>query len=186
MEQPEVRVREHNIMLIRSLDTFGIHHASTGRSKVLHPAPERTVDIIWEGEERVARACDAAQLLGMVPLFLLRERLRYALEQTLPLLLLSTLENFTTNKKIDGVSLLSALDALLEWQCEHAGMVTEPPKVGLVACETGAVDTGLLTCADTDDGAAIGVGHTVGLSILECKGGDYEIGQSLVRQLWYD
>lgn len=62
-------------------------------------------------------------------------------------------------------------------------MVTEPPVVGFGACETGAVDAGLLSCAETDDGAVEGVSDRVGLRVFEGEGGDDEVGDGGVGKL---
>lgn len=62
-------------------------------------------------------------------------------------------------------------------------MVTEPPVVGFGACETGAVDAGLLACAETDDGAVEGIGDGVGLGVLQGDGGDDEVGDGGVGKL---
>lgn len=108
---------------------------------------------------------------------------RHRLEETLPLRALTALEYLSANEEIDRVRLLRALNALLEWQREHARVVSQPPQVCLRACKPRAVDARLLARADADDRAPIGVRDTVRLCVLERQGGDDEVSQSLVRQL---
>lgn len=54
VEKPETRVGEDNIVLVRGFDAFGVHDTATGRGEVFDPAPECTMDVVGEGEERVA------------------------------------------------------------------------------------------------------------------------------------
>ena len=55
-------------------------------------------------------------------------------------------------------------------------MMPEPPEVSFGACKSGTMDPRLLTGTETDDGAVFGVADTVGLSVLDCKGGDKKVG----------
>lgn len=114
VEQPQVGVCENDVVLIRRLDALLVHDASAGCSKVLDAATERPVDVVGEGEERVARARDAAELLRVRGLLLGRKRLRHALEQALPLCALAALEDLSADEQVDRVRLLRALHALLE------------------------------------------------------------------------
>lgn len=183
MEKPEVCVGEYDIVLVRGLNALSVHYTATGCSEILDPTPERTMNIVGEWEERVARARDAAQLLCVRRLLFLGEGLRNAVEQTLPLLLLSAFEYLSTNEEVDPVCLLGTLDALLERKSKYSRMVAEPPEVRFVSCEARAVDTRLLAGTDTDDSTTIGVGNTVGLSVLQGKSGDDKISERLVRKL---
>lgn len=157
MEQAQRRVSEHDIMLVRRLDTLRVHHAPTRCREVFDTAAERAVDIVREREERVARARDATELLRVFRALGLRQRLRDRLEEALPLLALAALEQLAADEEVDRVRLLCALDALLEGQREHARVVAQPPEVRFVACETRAVDARLLAGADADDGTAVRV-----------------------------
>ena len=49
------------------------------------------------------------------------------------------------------------------------------PVVGLLACQTGAVDAALLACAHTDGLTMIGVAHAVGLGVLQGDEGNDQI-----------
>lgn len=97
--------------------------------------------------------------------------------------LLATFQDFAGDEEVDGVGFFGTFDAFFEGEGEDARVVAEPPVVGFGAGETGAVDTGLLTCTETDDGAVEGVGDGVRLSVFEGKGGDNEVGDGGVRKL---
>lgn len=62
-------------------------------------------------------------------------------------------------------------------------MVTEPPDVSFGPGEASAVDSALLTCADTDQGATVGVAYAVGLRVLEGQSCDYQIAQGAFGDL---
>jgi len=55
-------------------------------------------------------------------------------------------------------------------------VVTQPPVVGFVTCESGTVDSGLLACTKTNDGTVQSVADRVGLRVLESEGSDDQIG----------
>lgn len=60
---------------------------------------------------------------------------------------------------IDGVGDLGPLHACLELHGQHAGVVPQPPVVGLVPSQARAVDPGLLPRADPDDLEQRGTQH---------------------------
>jgi hypothetical protein len=68
VEQPQVGVRKHHSMLIRSSNAFLIHHAPAWGSQVRHTAPRSPMHVIREGEKGVARANDILEFLQ--PFFL--------------------------------------------------------------------------------------------------------------------
>ena len=170
-------------MLVGRLDAFGVHDASTRGSKVLDTTLPRPVNVVGEGEEGVAGACNAVKGRGPLLLLSSSERLRDSLKKTLPVRLLRALEDLTADVEIDSVGLLSTLDALLEGESKDLGMVTEPPEIGLSTSQTGAVDAGLLACTDADNSTMVSIGDTVGLCVLEGKGGDDEVCDGLLREI---
>lgn len=99
--------------------------------------------------------------------------------------LLATLQDLAGDEEVDGVGLFRAFDSLFEGEGENAGVVPEPPVVGFGACEAGAVNAGLLACAETDDGAVEGVGDGVGLGVFEGEGGDDEVGDGGIGELMF-
>ena len=183
MEQPQVGVSKNDSMLVRSFDTLLVHHASARSSKVANAALARSVHIIREGKECITRACNSIELLGVRGALFGSKRRRDALEEALPLRLLTPLKDLTTDEEINSVSFLSTLDSLLERKVENSRVVSEPPEVGFGTCKSRAVNTRLLACADSDNGTAVSVCDTVGLCVLERKSCNDEICESLVGKL---
>ena len=161
VEQPQRSMDKHNPMLIRRLDALLIHNAPTWRRQIPHSALPRPVHIIREWKERVARTRHALQLCCPFLLLLHTQSSNSALKHALPLCLLTAFKLLPAHVQIDGVGLLGALDAPLEWKTEDARVVTEPPEVSFATCETGTVDTRLLPGADANDSATKGVGDAV-------------------------
>ena len=180
VEEPQRGVGEHHIMFIGCLNTLFIHDTPTRCSKVPDTTLPCTMDVVREWEERIAGACHAIKLRRELLSFLIRQRGRYFLKLTFKLQLFTALEDFAAHKQVDRVRFFSAFDSLFEWECEHAGVMPEPPEVGFGACKSGTVDPGLLTCAETDYCAVFGVPDTVRLGILNSKGGDKKISQGLL------
>jgi hypothetical protein len=157
VEQPQRSVSEHDVMLVRCLDTFSIHNTSARSSEVSDTALPRPMNVIREGEERVTGASHIIQLCLPLSFLLLAQALRNGIEQTFPLRLLATFELLTGDEQVDSVRLVCAFDTLFEWEGKHTWVIAEPPDVGFGTCETGAVDAGLLTCTNANNGAAVGV-----------------------------
>jgi hypothetical protein len=80
-------------------------------------------------------------------------------------------------------TLVSPLCALLEGQAEDSLVVPEPPVVGLVSGESGAVDSRLLAGAEADNGPVEGVADGVGLGVLERDRRDEEVESRLGSEL---
>lgn len=80
MEQPETSMTEDYVVFISSLDTLLIHHASRWCSQVGNAALAGSVYVIWEREERIARARDSGQSLQMLRPLLYRQRLGHGFE----------------------------------------------------------------------------------------------------------
>lgn len=183
--QSQRSVCEHEIMLVRRFDAFGIHDTAARCRNVLHAALSCSVDVVGEWEESIGRASNASELLH-VPSFLVGgQRSRNFFEQTLPLSLLCALglECLTCNEQVDSVGFVGSLGALLEWEGQDSRVVAEPPVVRLLTRKTSAMDTGLLTRTKTNNSAIQGVTDTVGLGVLEGQGGDSEIDESLLGHL---
>jgi len=153
-------------MLIGRLHALAIHHAPARRRQIPHPALPGPVHIIREREKSIARTRHPIQLPRMLPPLLVSNRRGNTLEQTLPLLLLPALKYFGSDKQVNGVRLVGALDTLFEGKREDARVVAHPPVVRFAAGEARTVDARLLAGADADEGAFVGVGDAVGLRVF--------------------
>ncbi|TLD22845.1 hypothetical protein PspLS_07561 [Pyricularia sp. CBS 133598] len=92
------------------------------------------------------------------------------------------LGQLAADEQVDGVALVGPLGALLPLDAEDARVEAQPPVVGLVAGEAGAVDAGLLAGAEADDLAVGGVADRVALGVLERDGGDGQVAQGRLGQ----
>ena len=183
MEQPQRGVHEHYSMFIRRFDTLLIHDTSARSGQIFHTTLPRSVHVIREGEESIARTCGLIQLLPPVlPLFL-AQRLGDTFKKTLPVRLLRSLENLTADVEVNGVRLVRALDAFFEGKRKDLWVMPEPPKVGLGPRQTGAVDTRLLSGPDPDDRSTVCIGDAVGLGILEGECGNDQVPHGVIREL---
>lgn len=151
MEKSQRRVSENDSVLVRGLDALLVHDAPRRRGEIPNTALPRAVHVIWEREEGVARARHAVKPSRVFRALLGAERGRDLPEQALPLRLLAALEHVAPDEEVDRVCLFGALDALLEWQREHARVVPQPPVVCFGPREPRAVDARLLACAQSDD-----------------------------------
>lgn len=174
---------EHDAMFIRRLNTLSVHHTTAWCCQVLHAALPRPVDIISKGEECVARARHTIQPSRPYLSLFLGQRRRHSLELGFPLRLFPTLEDFPTHEQVDRVCLLGTLHAMFEREREDARMMTEPPQVRFTSRKSSAVDTGLLACSQTDDGAVFRIRDAVGLRVFQRERGHEQIRQGMRGKL---
>ena len=80
---------------------------------------------------------------------------------------------------VDGVVAVSTTDVVDKRQVHHLRMLTQPPDVGLVTCQTGAVDTALLTGTDTDGLTVLHVADGVRLRVLQRNQGNDQVALGL-------
>jgi len=127
VEQSQRGVRKHHPMLVRRLDALLIHDTSARSGQIFHTTLPRPMHVIWEWEESITRACGLIQLLSPFLLLFIIQRFWDLFEETLPVRLLGSLEDFAANVEVNGVCLVRALDALFEGKRENLRMVPEPP-----------------------------------------------------------
>lgn len=183
--ETQVGVGKDDTVVIGSLDALGVHDGTARCCEVLDTALSSSVDIVREGEERIGRAGNALELLHVLFSFLFAQRRGNFVEQAFPLSTLRrvSFEHLTSDEEVDGVGLVGSLGTLLEGQCKNSRVVTQPPVIGLVACQSGAVNSRLLTSAETDDGTVQCVTNGVRLSVFQCQGSDGQVGDGLLGQL---
>lgn len=153
---------------------------ATSLGNELHTTLMGTLDIVTEGEEGV-RAESHLGILGN-PLFLLSkgEYLRLLREELLPCTVTQYVVMLVLRDiHVDGVVTVSTADALLERQCHHFRMLTEPPDICFVTGKTGTVDAALLSGTDTDSLSVLHIAYGVRLGILQCDKGDDEVALCL-------
>ena len=160
-----------------------VAHGAAGLCDILHAALVGTLYIVAEGEEGIT-AQTHLRVLGN-PLLLLcqREHLGLLGEELLPGAVAQYVVVLVFRDiHIDGVVAVGTADTLLERQGEHFGVLTQPPDVGLLTSQSGAVDAALLTGTDTDGLSVLHVAHGVALCIFQGDKSDDQVTTSLGRE----
>ena len=175
MEQADAREGHGDVVFVAGFDDMVVAHRSAGLGHESYAAFVGTFDVVAKGEEGV-RAERYALVEGYPFLLLFAgEHFGFFGEELLPLAVAQDIHVVVRDIDVDGVVAVSTADLLYPRQVHHLGVLTEPPDVGLVACESGAVDAALLSGADTDSLAVLDVADGVALSVFECDEGDAEV-----------
>ena len=151
MEQTHTCEGHGNAILVAGHNDMIIAYGTTCLSNVLNTTLVGTLDIVAKGEESIT----AKAHLGVLgnPLFFLGQGKHLGLlsEELLPCAITQyVIVLILRDIHVDSVIAVGTTDAWLEGQVEHLGMLAQPPDVGLLTSQTGAVDTALLTSTDTD------------------------------------
>ena len=125
-----------------------------------------TLNIVTEREERVRAQCHTGHLIQPCTLLLLGEYRRFYLKGLLPYAVSQHIHVLVTDVNVNGVITVSTLDAVHKLQVQHLRSLAQEPVVCLLACQSGAVYAGLLSCADTDGLTVLCVADGVGLGVL--------------------
>ena len=134
---------------------------------VLHAGFVRALHIVAEGEEGVRAAGDTA-LRGDPGFFLFcGDRLRLYPEYALPDTVREDIFVFIRQIDINGVIPVGAADAVDKLQAEHLRVLPQQPVVGLLSGKACAVNTALLSGADTDGLPVLYIADRVRLGVLQ-------------------
>ena len=167
MEQTNACECHCNAVLVADFDNVIVADRAAGLRDVLHAALVRSFDVVAEREERVRAKGNALHRVEPCALLLAGENSGLYLEELLPLALSENVHVVVADVEVDGVVAVSAADTVNELKSHYLGGLSEIPVVSLGSSKTRAVDSGLLTCADTDRLTAACISDRVGLSILE-------------------
>ena len=160
--------------------------ATTCLCNVLHTALVGTLHIVAKGEEGIAAEAYAC-ILGYPGLLLLTAEWFWLLcEELLPFAICQDIHIVVADIDIDCVVSVGTTNAWDEGQGHHLRVLTQPPDVCLVACQTGAVNAALLTCADTDGLTVFDVANAVALRIFEGNQGNDEVALGVGREVLVD
>ena len=158
MEQSYAREGHRDTVLVAGHDDMIVADAATSLGNELHTALMSTLDIVAEGEESIRSKSNLRVLGDPGFLFFHRQHLGLGLKELLPGTVAQHVVMLVLrNIHVDGVVAVSTTDTVHEGQIHHLRMLAEPPDVGLVASQTGTVDTALLSCSDTDGLAVLHV-----------------------------
>ena len=169
VEQPDPRERHGHAVLVACLDDVVVTDRTAGFCDVLNAALVSALNVVAEREESVRT--DGYVCILCDPLLLLfhGQYLRLNFEKCLPYAVSQYIIVLFGNVNVDGVVTDRTADVVNKLKSHDLRMLSEPPDVCLVSCKSGAVDPGLLSCADTDALAVLYVADRVALCVLECN-----------------
>ena len=182
MEKTHACEGHRDAILVAGVDNMVVADGATGLGDVLHTALVGALDVVSEGEEGITTQCHA-RVLGY-PRFLGLGGKHFGLlgEELLPGAVAQYILVLVGDIDIDGVVAVGTAYAGLEGQVHHLRTLAEPPYIGLVACQTGAVDAALLAGTDTDGLSVLDVAHRVALGVLERDEGNDQVALGLGRK----
>ena len=182
VEQAHAGEGHGDAVFVASLDDVVVAHAASGLRHILHAALVRALDVVAEGEEGVRAEGHAGVAGNPFLLFLACERFGAFGEELLPLAVGQHVHIVVADVDVDGVVAVGAADFLHERQRHHFRVLAEPPDVGLVAGQAGAVDAALLSRADADGLSVLHVADGVALGVLQGDEGNHQVALRLVRE----
>ena len=183
MEQTGAREDHEHTVLIASFDNVIVPDASTGLNHVVHTGLSRPFDVVAKGEEGIGADCKTGLRCNPGFLFFQSQGLGASLENALPDAVAKDIFILVGDVDIDGVVAIGAADPVNEVQAKHFRMLSQQPVVGFVACQSGAVDTALLTGTYADGLAVFHITDGVGLGIFQRKQRNGHITAGLIGQI---
>ena len=150
MEKSDACECHSHVILVASHDDMIVTDGSAGLSDILNAALSSSLDVITEGEECIGTEAYVEVLLEPLLLLFLCKYFGLNLEELLPSALGKNVVVLIGDIDIDSVVSVRSSDTVYELKSHDLGVLTEPPDICLVTCKSCAVDTGLLSCTDTD------------------------------------
>ena len=154
-------------VLVADLNNIIVTNGAAGLCDIGNAALLSSFDVITEGEECIASESNAGNGSKVSLLLSLGKRLGLLGEEGLPYAVCEYVLVFIRNIYVDSIVSVGTLYAVKEGKVKNLVVLTEMPDVSLVTCKTGAVDSGLLTCADTDRLSVLSVANGVTLGVLK-------------------
>ena len=175
VEQSHVCEGHDHIVLVAGLDDVVVTDTATRLCDILHATLVCALDVVAEGEESIGAQAYVGVLGDPFLLLLTCEDRRLLGEELLPGAFAQHVVVLLAEVYVDGVVAVGAADARLERQVENLRALAQPPFIGLVAGETCAVDTALLTGTDADSLSVLDIADAVALCIFQCDEGYLQV-----------
>ena len=187
VEEAHVGESHGDVVFVAGHDDMVVAHGAAGLGDVLHAALVGALDVVAKGEEGVAAEAYAAVLGYPQALLLVGEGFGLVLEELLPGALAEHVVALVADVDVDGVVAVGTADAVDEGEVHHLGVLPQPPRVGFVACQAGAMDAALLAGSDADGLPVLDVADGVGLGVFQRDEGDGQVaagfsGEGLVAR----
>ena len=143
-----------------------ISHRTARLSHILHTASVGALNVIPEREKCVRSQSHICVLVQPCTLLLSSKHCRFYLEDILPCTVSQHIHIILAHVQINGIVAVCTLDTVNKLKSQHLRRLAQPPVVSLRACKTGTVNSGLLSCSDTDGLSTLHVAYGIGLCIL--------------------
>ena len=156
VEQSHAGEGHDHALLVALRDDQIIADRTAGLGDIFHTGGIGPLDVVAEGEERVAAQCHIAA--GSQPGLLVTfgQALGPFGEVVLPDAIGANVLLVAVDVAVDHVVAIRTAQIGTELQTQRLGMLTQEPGIGLGTRQTGAVDAALLTGADADGLSVIG------------------------------
>ena len=175
MEQAHLSKRHHHSILIAALDNYVVADRAAGLCDVLNAGLLRSLDIVREGEECIRAEGNAVDGIKVGSLLLLGEGRGLLGEVLLPVAVSANVLLVLIYVAVDNVISVGSAEGGLEGKVQYLVGLTKEPGVSLAACKTGAVNSRLLTCANTDSLSVDCKANRVRLSIFKSDKGNHQV-----------
>ena len=149
MEQADARESHGDAILVARGNDMVITHGAAGLGNVLHAALVCPLNVVAEGEESVRTQRHALQRVQPRALLLAAQDVGLLREELLPYTIGQDIVVVVADVDVDGIVTVGTADFFHPRQVEHLRTLAEIPDVGLVAGQTGVVNTALLSGFDT-------------------------------------
>ena len=139
MEQSYSSECHCHVVLVASHDNMIVPDRSARLGNVSHTALFSSLDVVTEWEESVRTKANACVLCKPFLLFSLSEHLRLYLECVLPYALSQYIIMLVRNVNVDSVISVRTSYVVNELKSQNLWMLSDPPDVSLVSCQSCAV-----------------------------------------------
>ena len=127
----------------------------------------RTLNIVAEREECIRTYCHIAHLIQPCTFLFSCEHFRFHLEDFLPCTFCQNIHIFLTNVYVNRIVSVCTANTVYKLKAKYFRRLTKEPVICFLACQTGTMYTGLLSCSNTDCLSAFYETYRVGLCIFQ-------------------
>lgn len=184
VEKSYARKGHSDVILIASGHNMVVANRAASLRNKVNAAFVGTFDVVAEGEESITAQTNTIVLGNPLAFLLQRKGFGLAFEELLPRTVCQNVFALIADVKVDGVIAVGTLNVVDKGQIHHLGMLAQPPRIGLVACQTRAMYATLLTGTNADGLPVLNVTHRIALRIFKGDKGNDEVAKGLRRKMF--